>query len=47
MTLCEQAYEPQQNHQIRWAVIVGTRQAATGRVVVETEIAESAREKVE
>ncbi len=32
---------------VRWAAIVGTREAAHGRVVVEAETAEAAREKVE
>ena len=41
-----EASEAQQNHH-RWAVIVGTRQAAIGRVVVEEETPEAAREKVE
>jgi hypothetical protein len=36
-----------QSHQVRWAVIVGTGQAAIGRVVVEAETAELARDKVE
>ena len=34
-------------HQVRWAAIVGTREAPMGRVVVEAETAEAAREKVE
>jgi len=36
-----------QGHQVRWAATVGTRKAALGRVVVEAETADAAREKVE
>ena len=39
--------EPPQNELIRWAAIIGTREAAIGRVVVEAETAEAAQEKVE
>ncbi len=39
--------EPLRKDLIRWAAIVGTRTTPIGRVVVEAETAEAAREKVE
>jgi hypothetical protein len=39
--------ESPQGELLRWAAIVGTRSAIIGRVVVEAETAEAAREKVE
>jgi hypothetical protein len=39
--------EPPRKELVRWAAIVGTREAAVGRVVVEAETAEAARDKVE
>ncbi len=39
--------EPPRCELIRWAALVGTREAPIGRVVVEAETAEAAREKVE
>jgi hypothetical protein len=39
--------DPLQGELVRWAAIVGTREAAIGRVVVDAQTAEAAREKVE
>ncbi len=39
--------EPPRRELVRWAAIVGTREAALGRVVVEAETSDAARDKVE
>ncbi len=39
--------EPPHGELLHWAALVGTRSAVIGRVVVEAESAEAAREKVE